>query len=143
MNLIVSNVLDLLRAHADILPMALASAVALAAVAASVLAWVRSRAWVSKLERQNTERAGITEDAIASLRSSLAGLSAQLDDLRRTPAVQTPTPPRPAFNLSKRSQALRMHRHGEGPDQIASALELPKQEVDLLLKVHRLVIRNL
>ena len=48
--------------------------------------------------------------------------------------------PKPGLNLSKRSQALRMHRRGEAPEQIAEALELPLQEVDLLLKVHRIVI---
>jgi hypothetical protein len=36
-----------------------------------------------------------------------------------------------------------MHRKGEPPDQIARALALPLQEVDLLIKVHRIVIGNL
>jgi hypothetical protein len=35
-----------------------------------------------------------------------------------------------------------MHRRGEAPDQIASTLEMPRQEVDLLLKVHRIVLSN-
>jgi hypothetical protein len=35
-----------------------------------------------------------------------------------------------------------MHRRGEGVEQIASALELPRQEVDLLLKVHRIVLSS-
>jgi hypothetical protein len=35
-----------------------------------------------------------------------------------------------------------MHRHGEGAAQIASALELPRQEVDLLLKVHRIILSS-
>jgi hypothetical protein len=50
--------------------------------------------------------------------------------------------PKAGFNLSKRSQALRMHRRGEAPGHIASTLELPRQEVELLLKVHRIVIQN-
>jgi hypothetical protein len=44
--------------------------------------------------------------------------------------------------MSKRSQALRMHRQGERADQIAENLSLPRQEVDLLLKVHRIVIAS-
>ena len=36
-----------------------------------------------------------------------------------------------------------MHRKGDPPDQIAKALEVPLQEVDLLIKVHRIVIGNL
>ena len=50
--------------------------------------------------------------------------------------------PKHGLNLSKRSHALRMHRRGEGAEQIAAALELPRQEVDLLLKVHRIIISN-
>jgi hypothetical protein len=33
-----------------------------------------------------------------------------------------------------------MSRRGETPGQIAAALELPRGEVDLLLKVHRIVV---
>jgi hypothetical protein len=35
-----------------------------------------------------------------------------------------------------------MHRQGEASDQIAEALALPRQEIDLLLKVHRIVVSN-
>ena len=34
-------------------------------------------------------------------------------------------------------------RNGSSPEQIASALEVPRQEVDLLLKVHEMVLNNL
>jgi hypothetical protein len=47
------------------------------------------------------------------------------------------------INLSRRSQALRMHRKGDRPEQIAAALEVPRQEVELLLKVHQIVLDNL
>jgi hypothetical protein len=50
--------------------------------------------------------------------------------------------PRSGFNLNKRSQVLRLHRRGDGTDQIAGALEIPRGEVDLLLKVHRIVMDN-
>jgi hypothetical protein len=43
------------------------------------------------------------------------------------------------MNLNKRIQAVRMHRRGDRPDQIAAALSLPKNEVALLLKVHEVV----
>jgi hypothetical protein len=35
-----------------------------------------------------------------------------------------------------------MHRNGGAPDRITVALEVPLQEVDLLIKVHRIVIGN-
>ena len=34
-----------------------------------------------------------------------------------------------------------MHRLGQSPDRIAGSLRLPKGEVDLLVKVHRIVMR--
>ncbi|HVX65067.1 MAG TPA: hypothetical protein VHA11_00620 [Bryobacteraceae bacterium] len=44
------------------------------------------------------------------------------------------------FNLGKRSQAIRMFRRGEKSEHIAAALRLPAREVELLLKVHRIVL---
>jgi hypothetical protein len=40
------------------------------------------------------------------------------------------------LNLTKRAQALRMHRRGESVPTIAAALQSPHNEIDLLLKVH-------
>jgi hypothetical protein len=78
------------------------------------------------------------------VRAAVEALTAEVRDLQRQPAVAgIPGPLRQGFNLSKRSQALRMHRRGESPEQIASALELPFQEVKLLLKVHEIVVRNI
>ena len=59
-----------------------------------------------------------------------------------SPVAPPPGLPKPGLNLSKRSHALRMHRHGEGAEQIAAALDLPRQEVELLLKVHRIVMSS-
>ena len=49
-----------------------------------------------------------------------------------------PTPPRSGLNLSKRSQALQMFRRGETPLDIAAALSLPRNEVELLAKVRQI-----
>lgn len=51
-----------------------------------------------------------------------------------------PAPPRSGFNLSKRSQAMRMSRHGEEPANIAAALNLPRKEVELLMKVQKIIL---
>jgi hypothetical protein len=80
--------------------------------------------------------------AIDALRNKIELLEAELRDLRQQPlAPFTPHAPRPGMNLDRRSQALRMRRRGESPAQIAASLDLPLQEVDLLLKVHRIVLR--
>jgi hypothetical protein len=78
-----------------------------------------------------------------SLRERLDTLATQLRELERQPSVTlTPGIPKPSMNVLKRSQALRMHRRGDRPEQIATSLELPRQEVELLLKVHSIVISN-
>ena len=61
----------------------------------------------------------------------------------QTPAEIVPGMPKPGMNLTRRSHALRLHRTGSSPEHIASALEVPLQEVDLLLKVHEIVLNNL
>ena len=38
-----------------------------------------------------------------------------------------------------RIQALRMIKHGQGPEHISAALGLPRNEVELLIKVQRLI----
>ena len=54
-----------------------------------------------------------------------------------------PPPPRSGLNLSKRSQALERHRRGETPPEIAAALAIPRNEVELLVKVQRIVLSSL
>lgn len=49
---------------------------------------------------------------------------------------------RPGMNLSRRSQALRLARRGESPEQIASILGLAAGEVRLLLKIHAILMQQ-
>ncbi len=64
-------------------------------------------------------------------------LHAELEELRQQvgATAQPQTSPRPSLNLNRRTQVLRMSRRGDRPDQIASALGVPQNEVDLLLKL--------
>jgi hypothetical protein len=54
-----------------------------------------------------------------------------------------PPPPRSGLNLSKRSQALQMHRRGESAPEIAAALAIPQNEVELLVKVQTMALSGL
>ena len=47
---------------------------------------------------------------------------------------------RPAMNVSRRVQALRLMRRGEDTGNIASALGVPRCEIELLMRVHRLTM---
>jgi hypothetical protein len=90
---------------------------------------------VSKRDREQHEdlhvRVTQAAEAVEQLRSQLEEAE------RRRPA---PTLPGPALNLTKRGQVLRMRRRGETPETIAGALGVPRNEVDLLLKVHHLAL---
>jgi nitrogen fixation-related uncharacterized protein len=46
--------------------------------------------------------------------------------------------PSATLNFTTRSQALRLLRRGESPEHVAAALNLPRQEVELLVKVHNI-----
>ncbi len=123
------------------LPLALLCGVALAAVALSCLVLLRARTLVLAAERSAHTARQENEAAMDALRERLEGLSGQINELRREPALAAGAP-RPGLNLSKRSQALRMHRRGDPPEQIAASLEIPLQELDLLVKVHRIVMSS-
>ena len=119
-----------------------AAILAVAAIGVSLFAvW---RAQVLVVLTDDRARAGLEEcrAATASLQKALDGLAAQVQDFQQAPAAALPAV-RAGLNLCKRSQVLRMHRKGDPPDRIAAALEVPLQEVDLLIKVHRIVIGNL
>src|SRR5258708_5110892 len=84
----------------------------------------------------------------AQLDAATADVLAQIEEMRnelreaeqRTAQLVPPAPPKSGLNLSRRTQAIRMFRHGEDAESIASRLGLPKNEVVLLLKVHNLAV---
>lgn len=90
------------------------------------------------------EKSGLAATkAIEALQRQYEALALELRDVQKErlePALPTLPPRRSALNLSRRSQALRMHRLGEPAEKIARELGLSRQELDLLLKVHRIVI---
>jgi hypothetical protein len=89
----------------------------------------------------------VIDAEIAALKQRLEELAARQPVTQPCAAPAEETGPayaevRPGMNLSRRSQALRLFRRGETPEQIASSLRMPAGEVRLLLKVHRLVMER-
>jgi hypothetical protein len=81
------------------------------------------------------------ESATVDLKAQVAELSARvLDTEERTGVLVAPIPPRSGLNLNKRSQVIRMSRRGEQAEKIAASLNLPRREVELLLKVYGRVV---
>jgi hypothetical protein len=62
--------------------------------------------------------------------------------LGKEEGVRAAPPAVSGLNISRRSQALSLHRRGEAPRQIAAAVSLPRSEVELLLKVEKLAVED-
>jgi hypothetical protein len=125
------------------LPSAMATCLALAGFAASLITLLTAHGLTRAVERRADTRRAEWEAALQTLRQETEACAKEIRHIRELPpAPAAAFSLRPGFNLSKRSQALRMHRRGDAPEQIASALEVSLQEVNLLLKVHRIVIKS-
>ncbi len=125
-----------------VLPLALLCGLALASAALSFLALARARVLAGVAERKARAQTGQLGETVEAVEKAVESLSEEVRGLRQHPpaAASDGGLPRAGLNLSKRSQALRMHRRGEPPEQIAATLAVSRQEVDLLLKVHRIVM---
>lgn len=75
----------------------------------------------------------------AELEAKAATLDERWSELSQISHLLVPPAPlRSGLNLTKRSQAVQMIRRGESPQEIVTTLALPRNEVDLLIKVQRL-----
>ncbi len=125
-----------------IISIAILCGLVLGGLALTFFALARTKALARAMEARSGAQCARADAAIDSMQRTVDSLASQVAELQRQ-AATVPAFPKSGFNLSKRSQALRMHRRGEAPEQIATALDVPLQEVDLLLKVHRIVITNI
>ena len=101
-------------------------------------------AWDHEMEQRTAGRRQQCEAASQTLKEALDALAAKIQAVQQQPSLGTaPVLPRRGLSPPRRTEALRMHRRGESPKQIAAALEIPVAEVDLLLKTHRIVMSNI
>jgi hypothetical protein len=117
-------------------------------VAANLIVVLGVLCTVSQRVRQLRSRAAKQE---AALQSETTRLSAEITELKtKIEALEEPgqslLPAGAAaaangVNSTLRSKVLKMHRLGQSPERIAGSLRLPQGEVDLLVKVHRIVMR--
>jgi hypothetical protein len=79
-----------------------------------------------------------SRDALAAqvqeMESALGQIRQSVTDIEERPAAVSP-----GLNLTRRAQALRMHRRGESVETIAAALSAPRNEIDLLLKLQAML----
>ena len=109
---------------------------------------------LSQRVRELRSRAGKQDKALATetarLSAEVAELKTRVLELEREQAdnsLRSGTAPIAAavagnnVNNTLRSKVLKMHRLGQSADRIAGSLHVPKGEVDLLVKVHKIVMR--
>lgn len=116
-----------------VLPWLLVAAFAMA----GVWYWWRMRAHLAVEQFRTMRRQRVLEEEVARLRGALAGVRTVVEQVERE-GQRAPLPG--TINLTRRSQVIRMSRRGENADQIAQALAIPRNEVDLVLKIHQLVV---
>lgn len=98
------------------------------------------RALTGKHEKAlSTETARFTAE-ITELKAHLLELEQNAGSTATVPATGGPIAGT-SVNSTLRSKVLKLHRLGQSPERIAGSLRLPKGEVDLLVKVHKIVMR--
>ena len=82
------------------------------------------------------------EETVDGLSTAFEQIRARLEEAMQPQAVATAWSGTPSINLNRRGQVLRLSRRGDTPRQIASTLGLRKGEVDLIIKVHQMVLSS-
>jgi len=114
-----------------------------AGLAGCVYLFLTFKEELRKREIRWTRRNQGLEETIRAMQADVDGLRGRLREAEeRAGMLVPPAPPRSGLNLSKRTQALRMFARGETPEHIAAALSLPEGEVELLLKVQRMLVEQ-
>jgi hypothetical protein len=104
---------------------------------------------VRELRARSGKQEKTLETETARLSAELTELKGQILELEQSgnslasgaAATGSPATTGNSVNNTLRSKVLKMHRLGQSPDRIAGALRVPKGEVDLLVKVHKIVMR--
>ena len=94
---------------------------------------------------ETESRAGELGGQIASFETRIGEWAGRTKSLEETvsslSAVRRPQIVSTGVDATQRTQVLRLARRGDRPEQIAAELRVPRNEVDLLLKVQRAVVR--
>jgi hypothetical protein len=123
-----------------------------AGVSACLYLFVSLGRQIQNLNRQVNRRfsdvdkeAGVVVAQIATLETRLGEWAGRTREVEERVSLQSPLR-RPqtistGVDANQRTQVLRLARRGDRPEQIAAELQVPKSEVELLLKVQRAMVR--
>ena len=118
-------------------------------VVLAVLLGLSQRIRGLRIRAANHEKIAQVESA--SLSSEIGQLKKRIQDLEDSATPDTQASPAAApsenslnptsLNHTLRSKVLKMHRLGQPPERIAGSLRVNRGEVDLMVKVHKIVMR--
>jgi hypothetical protein len=118
------------------------AAIALA-LTLSVGLFFSAKTEIARLRRRMDNDRGAWEEALGQQNRQVEALRAEMRKMEVPHTSFVPPPTAPAgLNVSKRNQALRLHRAGHTAEQIAESLGMPEGEVALLLKVQTIVLEH-
>jgi len=114
-----------------------------AAMTVCLYLFISVKAEIQALRRRWRRHEDATNFSFAEVRAALTDVRTAMTELEQRAQTPAPVPALPSgsINMTKRSQVLRMAKRGERAEQIAATLRVPQNEVDLLLKVQRAVLR--
>ncbi len=92
--------------------------------------------------KPGSSNGGNVEETVDGLSAAFEQIRARLDDAVQPQPSPTVWSGNASINLNRRGQVLRLFRRGDTSRQIASALSIRRGEVDLIIKVHRMVLNS-
>ena len=95
------------------------------------------KAWKRLAAGETSVDAEITR--VSNAANEMSGRLVKLE--KEVSGLKNSEPGAAALNAALRAQMLKMYRLGQPADRIAVALRVPRSEVDLLVKVHGIVMR--
>jgi hypothetical protein len=101
----------------------------------SLALWITAKFELRAVRSEVSDSHGAIETNVRELAASVNQLRV---DRENEPAPAAPNPGL-GLNLTKRAQVMRMHRRGETVPSIAAALQTPGNEIELILKLERLL----
>jgi hypothetical protein len=126
--------MNILWPHAPMM-VAISLSLAAACLMASLALWISA-----KIEARASRKS--LQALHLSIETTIRDLGARVEELQSAPA-SNPIPPVvttfQSLNLTTRAKALRMHGRGETVSTIAAALGVQREEIDLLVKLDRLI----
>lgn len=108
-----------------------------------ILLGLSQRVRTLRIRAANQEKIAQVESA--SFSADIGELKKRIQDLEDSVTLGLPATAAAAaensLNHTLRSKVLKMHRLGQPPERIAGSLRVNRGEVDLMVKVHKIVMR--